>query len=426
MGAIGRILGTHCLVGVLCLATAPAHAQTPSPAATPQPSAASDENDDGQLDERPKKRSQKDDLPGWHYASRGLQFRSSEGRFFQWFTFRNQFRVSSPFDGTPTEPEDIPVDGEGNTELVVNRSRVKFGGHLGTPRVQNFVEIDVKNQRMYHFFVTVQANRWLDVRVGQWKVEFNRERVDSSGDQQFVDRSIVNNDFTLDGQWGAMARGRLFRGHAADSSYFLGVFAGEGRLTTNDDSTPMVLGRYQWNLLRRSVGFSQSDVEYSPEAAATIGIAAVRGRGRHTRYDSSGGANLDGFSTGEPGQYELRQWMVDFAFFRRGFSAQGEQHSKKVIDHLQGGQLTLHGGYLQAGFFPVRGWSRALSSLELAGRLAYVDPDAAVDGRNRQEYSGAINWYFNQHRNKTSFDISRLVVESTAGLRIRLQWDLSL
>lgn len=329
-------------------------------------------------------------------------------------------------DGTPTSPEDIPATGDGNTELAVNRSRIKFGGHLGSARVQNFVEIDVKNRRMYHFFVTVQANSWLDVRVGQWKVEFNRERVDSSGDQQFVDRSIVNNDFTLDGQWGAMARGRLFRRRAADSSYFLGVFAGEGRLTTNDDGVPMVLGRYQWNLLRRSVGFSQSDVEYSPEASATIGVAAMRGRGRHTRYDSSGGADLDGFSTGEPGQYELRQWMVDFAFFRHGVSAQGEHHTKKVHDHLTGRHLTLRGGYLQAGFFPVLGWSRALSSLEFAGRFAYVDPDASGDGRNRQEYSGAINWYFNQHRNKISFDLSRLIVESTAGVRVRLQWDLSL
>lgn len=67
------------------------------------------------------------------------------------------------------------------------------------------------------------------------------------------------------------------------------------------DGSPMVLGRYQWNLAGKSVGFSQPDVEYSESTEAAIGVAAVRGRGRHTRFDSGGGANLDGFTTAAPG-----------------------------------------------------------------------------------------------------------------------------
>jgi hypothetical protein len=288
------------------------------------------------------------------------------------------------------------------------------------------VEIDLKTPRMYHFFATVTVRDWLEFRAGQWKVEFNRERVDSSGDQQFVDRSIVNRDFTLDGQWGGMVRGRLLPRRALDSNYFLGILAGEGRLALNDDGVPMVLARYQWNVLRRTVGFSQGDVEHHPEPAATIGVAFARGRGRYTRYDSDGGEQLDGFEPGKAGQYELRQWMTDGVFLREGLSVQGEHHWKRVIDHVNVGGRDLRGGYLQAGIFPLEHWSNPMSALEVAGRVAYVDPDTAQGGDMRQEYSFGANWYFNQHRNKISFDVSRLTVGHEAGTRVRLQWDLSL
>ena len=368
-------------------------------------------------EERPRQHSDRDALPGWQYASGGLQYRSADGRWLQRFTLRNQIRLTSTSS----------ADEERATIFDLNRSRLKFTGHLGSPRLENDVEIDLKNSRMYHFFATLHLRDAVEVRAGQWKVEFNRERVDSSGAQQLVDRSIVNADFTLDGQIGAMVRGRLFKGHAADANYFVGLLAGEGRLAWNDDDVPMVLGRYQWNLARRSVGFSQSDVEYHPQTAAAIGIAAARGRGRYTAYSSDGGTQLDGFDPGLPGQYELRQWMTDIALFRRGLSLQGEHHWKRVIDHVNGGGRRLRGGYLQSGFFPVQDWSRRLSALELAGRIAYVDPDLADREPNRREYTGGVNWYFNQHRNKISFDVSRLTGGgSSPQTRLRLQWDLSL
>ena len=122
-------------------------------------------DDEGERNDRPKKRTQRDDLTGWAYASKGLQFRSEGGRLYQYFTVRNQFRVTGE-------------DGEGTAGIF--RSRLKFGGHLWSPRISNFVEIDLKTPRAYHFFVQVRARNWLQMRAGQWKVEFNRERVDSS------------------------------------------------------------------------------------------------------------------------------------------------------------------------------------------------------------------------------------------------------
>jgi phosphate-selective porin OprO and OprP len=395
------------LVGLLFRAAGVSQAQT-----VPAPTPTEQSNDDGERDDRPEKRSDRDENTGWAYASHGLQYRSADGRWFQWFTLRNQFRLTSEND---------------EEQLAVNRSRFKFGGNLGTSAVQDFVEIDLKTPRFYHFFVTVRAREWLQFRAGQWKVEFNRERVDSSGDQQLVDRSIVNSDFTLDGQLGAMVRGRIRRGHPLDGEYFLGVLAGEGRLALGDgDGVPMILGRYQWNVFKQSVGFSQSDVEYHETPAMAIGVAGVNNRGRFTRFNSDGGASLDGFETGTPGQYDLRQWMVDTALFNRGFSLQAEQHWKRVFDRTRQVERRLIGGYVMAGYFPFHRWPVFPAALEVAARLAYEDPDRSVTGDHHGEQTVGVNWYFNQHRNKINFDLSRLPSGSTSHMRLRLQWDLSL
>jgi len=401
-----------------------AGAQAPTSTAPP----AVQQDDDGSFSERPRKRKEKDKLPGWHYGSNGLQYRAEDGNFYQWFTLRNQFRVSSPFDDAPTTVDDLLQPGE--TEGEWNRSRFKMGGFLGRPWVAMFLEVDLRNQALYHLFVTVKKVDWLQFRAGQWKVEFNRERVCSSGEQQFVDRSIVNREFTLDGQLGGMILGRLGKGRAFDSQYYFGILAGAGRLSGNDDQYPMYLGRYQWNFFRRDAGFAQTDVEYHGERAGTVGVALAWNGGRYTRFGSSGGAQLDGFEPGAPGQYELKQAMVDFAYFYRGLSLQGEHHWKTVVDHLNASLTRLRGGYFQGGYFPHHLWRAVPAKLELAGRLALVDPNTAAGSDWRSEVTFGVNWYFNQHRNKINFDLSRLGVDApqngTSDVRVRLQWEVSI
>jgi phosphate-selective porin len=89
--------------------------------------------------------------------------------------------------------------------------------------------------------------------MGQWKVDLNRERVDSSGRQQFVERSIVNRIFTMDRQVGVQLRGRLFEGTMADMRYYAGVFNGEGRGVKNNSTDHLYMGRLQWNFLGRDL-----------------------------------------------------------------------------------------------------------------------------------------------------------------------------
>ncbi len=95
---------------------------------------------------------------------------------------------------------------------------------------------------MYHFMDE------LNLKVGQWKTFYNRERVISSGKQQLADRSIITRPFTVDRQQGISLFGRIFPETLADITYHLSVLTGSGRGNfENDDDDFMYVGRFQWN-----------------------------------------------------------------------------------------------------------------------------------------------------------------------------------
>jgi len=76
-------------------------------------------------------------------------------------------------------------------------------------RRQACSEYDFVDSRLLDLRATYKFADWLSIRVGQWKSEFNRERIDSSGKQQFVERSIVTPWFTIDRQQAVLASGLL-------------------------------------------------------------------------------------------------------------------------------------------------------------------------------------------------------------------------
>jgi phosphate-selective porin len=361
-------------------------------------------------------------------GSTGLEASSPDGRYVMHLWFRGQFRYAYPFDADPTAAEDFEAPAE--SSFSVRRARVKLGGNVYQPWLKYYFEYDFPSTRLLDLHFTLSHIPWLQLRVGQWKAPYNRERVDSSGRQQFVDRSIVNREFTLDRQVGVMVAGHLWSGSLADSWYMLGVFNGNGSGAANDDGSMMWIARYQWQFFGRELPFSQSDVEYHEQPAASLSFGTVSNRSPFTRFASSGGAQLDGFEEGEPGQYDLRQFVEEAAFKYRGLSFQHELHWKNVEDRVNETTTHLRGSYVQVGYFP---WARSgspLEPLEVAFRYAWVDPDTAVPRDSRTELTLAANWFFSGHNNKVTWDVSRLTLEQGEGprlddSRVRVQWDIS-
>jgi hypothetical protein len=360
------------------------------------------------------------------YGPKGLDLRSADGNFHAHIDWRFQVRLTQSDLDQPLD--DNPEVREG--ELTVNRARFKLGGHAYRSWLSYYFEYDFPSSRMLDFRFTVKAADGLQLRVGQWKIPYNRERVDSSGKQQFAERSIVTAPFTLDRQQGVALFGRLWKGSVADSWYNLGLYSATGRGGTGSVGEPMYLGRWQWNFLGRDLPFSQSDIGYRERAAGSLSLAGATWRGPYTAFSSAGGGQLPGFDPGDRDRYDVKQTVIETAFQYRGFSLQQEYHWKTVDDTEKGNTTDLEGGYIQVGLFLHAIAATIPKPLEVALRYARVDPDTSVSGDLKEEATLAFNWFFHGHRNKITLDLSRIRDPAhPSGLpeenRLRLQWDVS-
>jgi phosphate-selective porin len=379
-------------------------------------------------------------------SSSGFRLETRDGNWQTNLQWRAQMRFTTPYRSDPRQVSSFEAEDQSNFEA--RRLRMKIGGHGLHPWIRYYTEVDlqpsrsvgdsssVASARVIDYRIDIAKWDWLGLRLGQWKVDLNRERVDSSGRQQFVERSIANRVFTMDRQLGVQLRGHLFQETAADLRYFAGVFNGEGRAVNNTDDDLLYTARLQWNFMGRDLGFRQTDVEFTEEPTGSLAIAGFSNTGSCTRWSSSGCGNLDGFARpGDAllGQFEIKQVVQEFAFKYRGFSAQQEFHRKTIVDNSDGSAHVLTGGYAQAGYFLHNVLRAVPAPLELAMRYAYVnEPNASnrLFENDRREVTVGANWFIDGHDSKVTLDFSRLSVNdpflADEGLdnRMRLQWDV--
>ena len=133
---------------------------------------------------------------------KGIQFTSSDSLF----TLALSGRVQSLFEAR----RDITNE-TGGADFLLRRCRLNFQGTALNPnftyRIQiGFAQGDITsgNSTMQNNLVLrdamlfYRANKWLRVGFGQTKLPGNRQRQVSSANLQLVERSIANNNFTLD------------------------------------------------------------------------------------------------------------------------------------------------------------------------------------------------------------------------------------
>lgn len=385
---------------------------------------------------------------GISYGKNGFEFRTDNDKFSLAIQNRIQARYAEPFDSDPRTLADLERD---ENSFMIRRARTKLNGHAYVPWLKYYLQYDWSQPVLRDANLTVDKYKWAQVRVGRGKVSYNNERVTSSGSQQFVNRSIVNDIFTVDRQQGVEVKGNLFPGTWHDITYYAGAFTGLGvGERNNDDGNMMYSGRLQWNALGGEMKFSQSDLDMLEYPALNISIAANTNTSKCTafetdsrscrsitdvnaagaaRYRDPAGTTL---ARAQNGQYDIDQMMEEVHFKWKGFSLLQELHAKKIKDTLNNDDETkLLGGFVQAGYFPHAVMKFIPPGIELAGRYAFVDLDTDRDNDKQTEVSGVINYFMEGHANKLSLQLSRLTVEDPILLekdaenRIWAQWDFS-
>lgn len=365
------------------------------------------------------------------YGKKGFEFQTADNRFKLQIQSRLQFRFVTPSDQDPITFDDY--SNRPQNAFEVNRARLKVGGHAYKPWLKYYWEYDVSASNLLDFRLMIEKWEWLSFKLGQWKVEFTRERFISSGKQQLVDRSIINRAFTVDRQQGAEVYGHLKGDGVLDFNYWAGVFTGTGRgVRENDDRHMMYFARGQWNFLGREVKFEGGDMDISEEPAGILAVAMVTNRSPYTRFSSGGGGMLPGYEDHAPGKYRVNQLNIETAFNYRGFSWQSEMHQKEIFD-LSGddGISVMHGYYASVGYFFHQWIDWWPAPLEVAARHAAIYPTRGVYERVQHENTAGVNWFFNGHSNKLTMEVSRFDAEDLnfnqqEQWRFRVQWDISL
>jgi len=360
---------------------------------------------------------------------KGFEFHFFEDQYLLQIDFRGQFRANYLQDEFPILGEDFT---EESTNFKINRARIKIGGYIYKPYYKFYFEQDLVGGNLLDFRVMIEKYPFLKLKVGQWKARYSRERIISSGNQQDVERSIVNSVFTIDRQQGVSLYGNLKGNGAANFNYWASVFSGTGRGgTSNDNSTLMYLLRLQWNPNGEILKFLGSDIENHQKFISSIAIAGVTNTSKYTRFSTNGGGQLPGFEDGEDGQYKIDQFLFETAFKYKGISWQQELHYKNVDDRVNLEQTSLIGNYFQLGYFFNSSFEKFPKELEIFVRQAFYNPNLDISGNNHYEYTIGCNWFFKGHKNKLTFDYSYLQTDETElvynkGNRFRLQWDISI
>jgi hypothetical protein len=182
---------------------------------------------------------------------KGVGLVTTDSLFSLNFQFRMQNRAmySSKTD-TDLTPESF--------EFRVRRLRMKFTGFVYNPKLTYYIQLSFSRGDMdWRGFdnskvnsspnvvrdavIYYNPNPRLRLGFGQTKLPGNRQRVVSSGDQQFYDRSIVNANFTIDRDFGFFA-------HYTTKYLILrgAVTSGEGRNAILSNSGLATTGRIEF------------------------------------------------------------------------------------------------------------------------------------------------------------------------------------
>ncbi len=182
---------------------------------------------------------------------KGIELVQKDSLFSMQFQFRMQNRAGylseSEEDLTPKE-----------VEFRVRRLRMRMKGFVANPKITYYIQLSFSrgdmdwedpNASKYNTspnivrdaIINYEPKKGLKFGFGQTKLPGNRQRVVSSGNLQFADRSIVNGTFTLDRDFGFFATYEkgLFNLKSA-------ITSGEGRNSNKSDRGLNYTGRIEF------------------------------------------------------------------------------------------------------------------------------------------------------------------------------------
>lgn len=336
----------------------------------------------------------------------GLLVRSADGRFSMNLRGRAQLRYEGAFD-------ELRRGADGSSTFQARRVRLLLQGTLFGEDWTYYVQLGFSNRDtepdirlpLRDAYMTYSGLRDLNVRFGQMKVPYGRQRVVSSSALQFPDRSIVTNEFNLDRDIGIQVFSNDLFGLGERLGYNLGVYAGDGRNRTGNDFGMLYVGRLTTTPFGAFDQFVEADIgrEARPRLALSVGGAlnmnSVRAR---STFDQ----------TNAIGSFDFVHAGFDVMFKQRGFSFIGELFYRDVLgarqfvdasDPLDVITVTSRTGL---GYFGQAGYMLG-DHVEVVARYGEMHPrlrGGETDLPRMGEIGAGLNYYFHRHDFKIQLD----------------------
>jgi phosphate-selective porin len=245
--------------------------------------------------------------------------------------------------------------------------------------------------RMKDAFVEIRPpDRSYRLQVGQFKVPFGLQQLNSSSRLQFVDRAITDAKFNPARDLGVMVAGTLLDRKAG---YEAGVFNGAGESTRQTNRSHAWAARAFIDPLGQYT-LSEGGSDATDRPVLHVG-GAVRG-GEPIR-----GRAADGIVEDADRQHAVN---VETAFKMGRLSATAEHFwmSDEQDNPLAGRDIDARGYHAQAGYMVLP------RTTEIAVLYSRVDGDTAVPDSAVTELRGVVGYFFQSHNLKLQGDAGRI------------------
>lgn len=309
---------------------------------------------------------------------------------------RVQVRYTHAQPGDPNGPSSTESKGS----FRIRRAKTKFEGWIYNKWLTydlqlNWADTSSSLEDAALNYDVTKGAKLLQIKGGQFKVPFRRQELTSSGRQQFVDLSILAEQYARSRDIGVQLWGQT---PAGAIEWRAGIFNGAGRnKTTNDNDKLQFNGRITWNIMG-DVGYSECDFETTDKPMMALAVA----------YEAN---NAQGSTTGDDADRE--SFGSDFVFKYRGLSVFSE-YFRRVSEPEIAADFDTEGYVAQVGYFVYR------RTVELALRWASIDPSdqttaSGVPLANDHLYERgvAVNWFMNKHNLKLQADYRQVENEAT-------------
>lgn len=323
------------------------------------------------------------------------------------FLLNLRFRMQTRAGFTTVSGDDFSAAA---VDMRIRRMRLRFDGYMLNENVRYYLQLNfsrsdldldgevvaqpLRDALVYYFF-----NDNFYFGFGQGKLPGNRQRVISSGNQQFPDRSIANAAFTLDrdvglfAYWTIPAGSQLLQLKGA-------ITMGEGRNPVVGNNGLCYTGRLEWlplGAFKNSGDFSEGDLEMEPRPRLSI----AAGYGYNDMARRTGGQL--GSELYAP--TDIGTFIADMVFKWQGWALSAEAFQRDSDDPITTNS-TGAVRYVTTG----QGLNTQLSKhfpshWEIASRYTMVRPtgDVALLRPQTEEGMVGIGRYFNGHRIKAQW-----------------------